>query len=109
MEEVNSPMLGVTLDTANFDIYGVNPVEAIDVLKGRILHTHLKDYIPGPQRHGTPIGEGSIDFSAILTKLRDYGYEGAYCIEYWGIVPEEEALARSYDYLSKLGDKLGLK
>lgn len=108
LDKVDSSALGVTLDTANFAYHDVDPLHAIDVLKDRIYHTHLKDAMFGAERYGTPIGEGSLDFPAIMSKLKDTGYKGAYCIEYGGRVPAEEGLRRGAEYLRKLGAKLGL-
>jgi len=109
LDEINSPMLGVTLDTANFKSNGVDPVEAIDVLKDRIFHTHLKDILFTENgRQGAAVGEGSLDFRAILKKLKEVGYKGKYCIEYEGKEPPETGLSKSIAYLNRLGDELGL-
>ncbi len=110
MNEIDSPMLGVTLDTANFVYFGVDLMEAIELLNTRIIHTHIKDMYFGPnERYGTPVGEGSLDFRAILKKLKEVGYRGEYCIEYGGKYPPEEGLRRSIAYLNKLGEELGLE
>lgn len=109
IDEINSPVFGVTLDTANFTYYRVNVIEAIEQLNKKIFHTHLKDcYISPEERYGTSVGEGILNFYAILKKLIEVGYSGAYCIEYEGKSAPEEGLGRSIDYLNKLGCELGI-
>lgn len=86
INEINSPSLGITLDTSNFAVNGVDPMVAIDALGKYIYHTHLKDskLVPGTYGKGTAVGEGDLDFKAILGKLKNIGYSGAYCLEYEG-------------------------
>ncbi|HHV96855.1 MAG TPA: sugar phosphate isomerase/epimerase [Clostridiaceae bacterium] len=109
LDEINSPMFGVTLDTANFTYYNVDVIEAIEKINKRIYHTHLKDCcISSEKRYGTAVGEGDLDFHAILKKLIEVGYSGAYCIEYEGKSTPEEGFRRSIEYLNKLGSELGL-
>ncbi len=103
---IDSPCLGITLDTSNFAVNGVDPLRAIDVFNKRIYHTHLKDSILGPNRKGTAVGEGSLDFPAIIKKLMATGYKGKYCVEYEGTEAPDIGLEKSFNYLKKLFDNL---
>jgi sugar phosphate isomerase/epimerase len=96
LDKVGSPNLGVTLDTANFYSNGVDPIEAIRrITPGRIFHTHLKDITLKGERRGTAVGEGDLDFRAILTELSKGGYAGWYCIEYEGKEDPDTGLRKS--------------
>ncbi|NLM78684.1 MAG: sugar phosphate isomerase/epimerase [Ruminococcaceae bacterium] len=102
INEIDSPSLGITLDTSNFAVNGVDPLRAIDVFNGRIYHTHLKDSLLGEKSIATAVGEGSLDFPAIIQKLNETGYRGAFCVEYEGSEPADVGLAKSLGYIRKL-------
>jgi sugar phosphate isomerase/epimerase len=104
IDSIDSPSLGITLDTSNFYVNGVDPLRAIDVFSKRIYHTHLKDSILTPEsRTGTAVGEGDIDFPAVIKKLNAIGFKGKYCVEYEGKEAPETGLAKSMDYLRSIG------
>lgn len=97
--------VGVNLDPANFVmVTGQDPVEAVELLGGYIVHTHAKDGVMLRQtdpeiiydcfaRGGiealnvadyfleTPLGEGHVDFSRYIEALRRVGYDGYLTIE----------------------------
>ena len=98
--------VGVNLDPANFVmVTGQDPVEAVYLLKDHIVHTHAKDGImldknqdPTDVYHAfavggvdalnacegfeeVPLGQGSVDWKAYLTALKDIGYKGYLTIE----------------------------
>ena len=97
--------VGVNLDPANFVmVTGQDPVEAVELLGGYIVHTHAKDGVmlrqTDPQiiydcfaRGGiealnvadyfleTPLGEGHVDFPRYIEALRRVGYDGYLTIE----------------------------
>lgn len=86
IERVNTGNLGVNLDTANLILYGkANPVDALDVFGQYVRGMHAKDgKYPTDGTHlgeETPIGEGKVDFAAVLGKLKQLGYTGAVTIE----------------------------
>jgi len=79
--------IGVNFDPANMILYGVgNPIEAIEVLKEKIVHVHMKDATwsakPG-QEWGAEVvlGTGEADIPQVVSKLRAVGYQGALSIE----------------------------
>ncbi len=83
--------LGVNFDTGNAYLAGNDPVDMIRAIGGRIVHVHAKD-IPSKQaaaergavqstRVGCTVGEGALDFPAIVAALRDTGFDGVLCVE----------------------------
>lgn len=97
--------VGVNLDPANFVmVTDQDPVEAVEILKDYIVHTHAKDgkmlrktdpkiiyghfadggieaISQGPHFIETPLGQGSVDFKKYLERLSDIGYNGYLTIE----------------------------
>jgi L-ribulose-5-phosphate 3-epimerase len=86
LHDINSPNLGVGLDTANLILYGkANPVDAVDILGPHIKSMHAKDgrWPTDPAKLGQEvlIGKGLVDFKQVLSKLKKLGYTGAVTIE----------------------------
>jgi inosose dehydratase len=85
------------LDTGHLLISGTDPVELATAVPDRIGHVHLKDVDDAlaarvrsgelsytqavAQRMYTPLGQGDIDIAAIVTALRDNGFDGWYVLE----------------------------
>lgn len=85
-EDIGLDNLGVNLDPANLIMYGkANPVDSMDLLGPHIKGVHAKDgeYPTCGQRLGLekPLGEGRVDFPALIAKLKEHGYQGAITIE----------------------------
>jgi sugar phosphate isomerase/epimerase len=97
LDGINSPALGVTLDTREFSRAGEDIAEAVSKFGKRIVHVHVRDY---PRREQMPTaisstfmgfghedwvppveqqipGRGGIDFPRILRLLKDAGYDKA--------------------------------
>lgn len=78
--------VGINLDPANLILYGRgNPVDALDIFKGKIRGVHIKDgdytsdfYKLGKER---VVGEGAVNFPVFLPKLLRQGYSGDLYIE----------------------------
>jgi len=123
LEAVDSPRLGMTLDTGNFYWYGY-PLETVYEILEHFApctkHTHVKNInYPeserGKQReigwkygeYACPIPDGDIDLSRVIGFLKDAGYQGDICIEdeSLGRFPESERqgiLKRDAEYLKSL-------
>jgi sugar phosphate isomerase/epimerase len=76
MDQVNSPAVGVCLDTANSIIAQEWPMETVSILAPYARNVHVKDYrlIPHPDGIGghvvgAPFGEGRLDIEALLGVL----------------------------------------
>lgn len=96
IDSVNSPALRANADTGNFFLVGENPTDAVRNLKDYISFVHFKDMarveenehfvaLDGLKYVGTVIGEGDVDLEAIVSILRDNGYEGFLSIEFEGV------------------------
>ena len=97
LDGVNSPRLGMTLDTGNFYWYGYPIGEVYEILEHfapHTKHTHIKNInYPVDTRqqrrevgwkyreYVCPIPDGDLDVARIVGFLKDAGYEGDICIE----------------------------
>jgi sugar phosphate isomerase/epimerase len=86
IEDVGEGNLGINLDPANLLMYGnANPVDAVDVFGPYVRGVHAKDggYPTEGSSLGaeTKIGQGRVDFRALIGKLKAGGYQGALTIE----------------------------
>ena len=86
IERVNTGNLGLNLDPANLLLYGkANPVDALDVFGSYVMGVHAKDgnYPTTGDFLGREvrIGEGRVNFPALLAKLHEVGYDGPLTIE----------------------------
>jgi L-ribulose-5-phosphate 3-epimerase len=84
--DVGRDNVGVSFDPANFLLYDMQePLEALDVLRERILTVHLKDgrrpTEKGRLGQELPLGEGDVNIPAFLRRLRQTGYTGPFTIE----------------------------
>lgn len=85
-EEVGTGNLYVNLDTANLILYGkANPVDALDVFGKYVRNLHAKDgFYPTNGHelgHECRLGDGKVDFKAVLTKLHSLGFDRYVTIE----------------------------
>ena len=75
--------IGACADTGHWVRSGVKPVEALRILHGRIISSHLKDLNEfSPGGHDVPAGTGLSDVPAILEELHRQGFTGDLAIEY---------------------------
>lgn len=86
IEDVGATNLGVNFDPANLLMYGkANPVDALDILGRFVRGVHAKDgeYPTNGRELGKekPLGEGRVNFPAIISKLKALDYTGAITIE----------------------------
>jgi inosose dehydratase len=91
--------IGFCPDTAHLDAAGGDSVELIKTYGSRIPYIHLKDYADG---EFLPVGEGSLDFDAILTALAAHDYDGWITVEldaYSG--PKQEIARKSREFLER--------
>ncbi|GAB13575.1 putative inositol catabolism protein [Arthrobacter globiformis NBRC 12137] len=89
-------------DTAHLAGGGGNPAELIRRYSDRLAHVHLKDWDSRSQRF-MPLGEGELDFNAILQAIRETGYDDWLMVEldYYDGDPKTAAEI-SKRYLDKL-------
>lgn len=82
--EGRSKLLGACVDTGHWARSGIKPLEAIRVLKGRIVSSHLKDLNEFGKRnaHDVPYGTGVCSVKDVLAELKAQGFDGNISIEY---------------------------
>ncbi len=78
------PRMGACADTGHWVRSGLDPVECIRLLKGRIFDSHLKDLneAGNPKAHDVPYGQGVSNVPAILAEFHAQGYPGPLHVEY---------------------------
>ena len=72
---LESSPIGVCFNAGAPLVFGEDPVPLLEALKTRVCHVHMADRMPGTQRQ-TPLGDGDVDFDAILSILADTRYRG---------------------------------
>ncbi len=79
-----SKRIGACGDTGHWMRSGVNPIEALKKLEGRIISMHLKDLneFGVVEAHDVPWGTGLADIKAVLTELDRQQFKGVFSIEY---------------------------
>lgn len=89
-EAIDSPWLGLCLDTANSYGCGEGFRETIDTLLPYTVNFHLKDFKVRRQPHmlgflleGTPAGEGLLPIPDILKRLENNGRCDRVTLEHW--------------------------
>lgn len=86
IEDIGLENLGVNLDPANLVIYGkANPVDALDIIGKYVRGVHGKDALyPTTGRclgKEVPLGEGKVNYSRLIPRLKEIGYDGPITIE----------------------------
>ena len=86
IEDVGTDNLGVNLDPANLLLYGkANPVDALDIIGRYVRGVHAKDgeYPTNGRALGLEkaLGEGRVNFPALIPRLKSLGYSGTITIE----------------------------
>jgi sugar phosphate isomerase/epimerase len=75
--------IGSCADTGHWVRSGIKPVDALRMLHGRVVSSHLKDLnVFSPDGHDVPFGTGVSDVKGILDELHREGYRGTLSIEY---------------------------
>lgn len=97
--------IGFCFDTGHMMIGGTDPVKFAKEHADRVGHVHLKDvqkavaqrvvdgeityYDAVTQGLYTPVGQGDVDIKAIVSALKDSGYDGWFVLEQDNVVSEE--------------------
>jgi len=77
-EAIDSPALGLAFDPGNFVRNNVNPLEAYQALKHKVVYFHIKDALGDKF---VPAGEGEGHMVAILKEAFDSGFNGFLSLE----------------------------
>jgi sugar phosphate isomerase/epimerase len=110
---VDSPMLKINYDTGNAYLGGEDPYEGLKTVNHLVAHVHAKDISLQQSRAergkttGTPVGcacgDGVIDWSRVVTILRDAGYRGVLSVECGTPEQAERSLTHLGAILAKSG------
>lgn len=111
--EVDHAAVGVNYDTGNIYYYNddLDPAADVKVIADRIVQVHLKDTRGGKGEWlFCGIGEGRVDFPAVLRTLHDVGFRGPWSLEIEGERGEDFSraqhaarIASSLTYLKGIG------
>ncbi|MGH9431685.1 MAG: sugar phosphate isomerase/epimerase family protein [Terriglobia bacterium] len=99
---------GINFDLANLILYDkANPVDALPIIGPYVQGIHAKDglFPTDPRNLGqeVPIGQGKVDFRAIIDGLKKLNYQGAITIEREISGPQQFAdIRRSIGFLESL-------
>jgi len=81
--EGRSKWFGACADTGHWLRSGLNPVECLQKLDGRIVSFHFKDLNKvGKGAHDVPWGTGVANVPALLAEMKRQGFQGPISIEY---------------------------
>ena len=113
LDEVDHPAVGVNYDTGNIYYYnqGFDPAEDVKLVAHRVIQVHLKDTRGGKGEWlFCGLGEGRVDFPAVVKTLREAGFDGPWSLEIEGERGEDltraqsaERIRRSLEYLRSIG------
>lgn len=75
--------IGACADTGHWQTSGLDPLECLKILKGRVMSCHLKDKDkPGEDGHCVPFGTGVGKTAQLLDELKAQHFDGNISIEY---------------------------
>lgn len=119
LERVDSPYLGLNLDTGNFLRLLDDPVTGAQKLAKYVYATHIKDLKPVKGLDvrewyffsSTPVGDGLVDNQKLAQILKDAGYTGFLAVETDSLHPDYEnqehaAVERSVQELKRITQQL---
>ena len=101
LAELPEESLAVDFNPGHLVAAGFDALEAVAALGPSIRHVHATDGICGPSTrrgHGTPLGEGSADFPALLAALDEHAYRGDFTLASQAADPVAE-MGRAMEYL----------
>jgi sugar phosphate isomerase/epimerase len=93
------PQMRVTLDGGNFILAGSDPHVAAEKLGDRVVHVHVKNFVPAPGRQPWPFryvppSRGLTDYPRLVRTLVGYGFDGylSFEPEGWPDAPAEDGV-----------------
>jgi inosose dehydratase len=115
-------LVGLCFDTGHYALGGGDPAEGITRYADRIWHVHFKDFDPSvldraddegwgyQQMIGqgvfSELGQGNVDFAAVLSALREIDYDGWIVVEQDvlpGMGSPKDSASRNRQYLRHIG------
>ena len=79
-----SKRIGACCDTGHWVRSGLDPVECLEKMEGRINSLHVKDVAEWgkPAARDVPLGTGKANYTAVLKEIHRQGFRGVMSIEY---------------------------
>lgn len=99
--QVQSPALGMNLDIGWIQLQREYPPTAIHKVKDRMVNCHLRD-IDSEGLVFVGIGEGVMDFKAVIETLKDVGFTGYLAFEQDGVQDMRATLANGKKLIEEL-------
>jgi fructoselysine 3-epimerase len=101
IDRMGHPRLGANLDVGHSQVIGEDIPTTIRLLRGRIWNLHVED-IPGRKHYHLVPGDGTMDWGALATVLRETGYDRYATVEvYTQTEAPDEAARRSFAFLTR--------
>jgi sugar phosphate isomerase/epimerase len=99
--------IGSGADTGHWMRSGVNPVDALLMLRGRVVHCHLKDLDAFGKRDArdVPFGSGEANVHDILAELTLQDYDGYLSIEHENeaeVMNPSPSIRKGLDYIASI-------
>jgi L-ribulose-5-phosphate 3-epimerase len=104
-----SQHIGACCDGGQWARSGLDPVECLRQLQGRIISFHLKDIAKkgDPQSRNTVMGEGEADCARTLKELKRLNYHGLITIDFEHDTPAlQEDMARNVAFIEEHAKQL---
>ena len=104
-----SKRIGACCDTGHWMRSGIDPLEALRALEGRLVSFHLKDLNKFGVRsaHDVPWGTGVGNLEAVLAEVHRQKFQGFFAMEYEHDTPELVAnMAKCVEYFDRMAEKL---
>jgi sugar phosphate isomerase/epimerase len=98
--------VGAAVDTGHWARSGLDPVESLRLLKGRLISVHLKDVNESGKREArdVPFGTGVNNVKGTLDELKAQGFDGNISIEYEHDCDQKEVeVKQCMDFLRAYG------
>ena len=81
LDAIDSPSVGICMDTGHFDAAGVSLDELVDRFSERINHIHVKDNDGFGVKQFVRFAEGTTENNRIVQRMIDKGYSGYIVVE----------------------------
>jgi sugar phosphate isomerase/epimerase len=79
--EIDSPNVGVCVDTGHFDAAGVSLDDVVDRLHGKVNHIHVKEAIQVGEEKFVRFGEGITNNQRLIERMLEHHYTGYISVE----------------------------
>ena len=79
-----SKRIGACCDTGHWVRSGLDPIQCLKKMEGRIISFHLKDVAErgNVKARDVPLGTGKANYAAVLREIHRQGFQGVMAIEY---------------------------